>query len=125
MRSRTSILSLLLVLLWGMTAALHPCGADAFGHEPGMSQAHASDHCAGSMSPRSSSATQDKGCCDPPKKQDRGAERSDCEKACQSLAVLGSAPVVFRLGVETEITSRSVESPVSLLTLTVDHIPLA
>jgi hypothetical protein len=31
---RTSILSLLLVLLWGMTAAVHPCEANNLGHEP-------------------------------------------------------------------------------------------
>jgi hypothetical protein len=76
------------------------------------------------MSLRSSSASRHKGCCDPPKKQDRSSERSDCERACQSVAVLGSAPVLSGLGIETELESRSVQSPLSLLSLTIDHIPL-
>jgi hypothetical protein len=129
MRSRTSILSLLLVLLWGMTTALHPCGSNLLGHEPAlsvMSAAHpASQHCDGSMAQRISSSTGHKGCCDSPKKPGRSSDRRDCEKACQSsLAVLGSVPVLSGLGVETELASRGSQIPVSLLTQTIDHIPL-
>jgi hypothetical protein len=129
MPSRTSILSLLLALLWGMTAAFYPCGMNGLGHGPlmaAMAAGHpASQHCDGSMAPRISSANRHKGCCDSPKKPGRSSDRSDCEKACQSsLAVLGSVPVLSGLGVETELASRAGQSPVSLLTQTIDHIPL-
>jgi hypothetical protein len=132
MRPRTSILSLLFALLWGMTAAVYPCGMNALGQEPSMpaissmaAMHPASQHCDGSMAPRISSANRHKGCCDSPKKPGRSSDRSDCEKACQSgLAVLGSVPVLSGLGIETELAGCGGPIPVSLLTQTIDHIPL-
>src|SRR5436305_544494 len=123
MPSRPSILSLLLALL---------CGMNVLGHVPSisamaaMSAGHpASQHCNGSMAPRTSSSSRHKGCCDSPKKPGRSGDRSDCERACQSsLAVLGSVPLLSGLGVESELASRGGQNPISLLTQTVDHIPL-
>jgi len=77
------------------------------------------------MSPRHSSS-QRKGCCDPKPEDPRGDHGgpNHCEEVCQSVAVLGSAPLLPRLELATAFASCRVENLSPLLILAIDHVPL-